>query len=112
MMTNDDLGPLFATPQIETAPDGRHWGAEGREYRAVEVDGEITYEPIPDHTAVVELARQRRDRDRAISDYYVSRDQATLSAIDLAVRDVDGTGRRATDVELAEIVRVLLSDQS
>ena len=43
-MNDNDLGPLFATPQIHTDTDGRHWDGQGREYRAVEVDGEITFE--------------------------------------------------------------------
>lgn len=41
-----DLADLFAAPQLTTDSDGRHWDAAGREYRAVDVDGELAYEPV------------------------------------------------------------------
>ncbi|MFN8081269.1 MAG: hypothetical protein U0Q19_17060 [Kineosporiaceae bacterium] len=42
------LDALFATPQIRTDEDGRHFDAEGREYRiaTVGIDGELTFEPL------------------------------------------------------------------
>jgi hypothetical protein len=36
--------PLFDTPQVTTDDEGRHWH-QGREYVAVDVDGELDYQP-------------------------------------------------------------------
>lgn len=41
-----DLGPLLNAVQIHTDDDGRHWDDDGREYRAVDVDGELDFQPI------------------------------------------------------------------
>lgn len=43
-----DLSPLFSTPQIHTDEHGRHWDDQGHELVAVDVDGELTFAPIPD----------------------------------------------------------------
>jgi len=42
----DDLRSMFAVPQIHTDEHGRHTDAAGREYRAVTVDGETTFEVL------------------------------------------------------------------
>ena len=41
-----DLGPLLNATRIHTDDDGRHFDDQGREYTAVEVDGEVTYRLI------------------------------------------------------------------
>ncbi len=64
----------------------------------------------PDRTAMVELARQRARRAR--DSFGASREEVACWALGLAITDVDGTGRPATDAELAAIVRAFLSDQS
>lgn len=54
-MTADDLGPLFDRVDIHTDDRGRHWDRTGREYRLVEDDVEVSYEPIST-PAAAELA--------------------------------------------------------
>ena len=41
-----DLGPLLNATRIHTDDDGRHFDDQGREYEAVDVDGEVTYRLI------------------------------------------------------------------
>lgn len=42
-MSGFDLWLLTAEPPIFTDADGRHFDEQGREYDAVDVDGEIAY---------------------------------------------------------------------
>lgn len=108
---NPDLGPLFDTPQIFTDNDGRHTDAEGREYRAVDVDGELAFEPITaPHFAAIRIAERRAGwvRDR----FDATREAAACWAIELAITDIDGTGRPATDAELLAVVRALVQDDA
>lgn len=62
---------------------------------------------MSDHAALVKLARDRRTRAQAYDHDYSA---ATLRAIELAVGDVDSTGRPATDEELAAVTRALIGD--
>ena len=45
--TTDPLAELFATQQIHTDDAGIHRDVDGREYVALMVDGETTFEPQP-----------------------------------------------------------------
>ena len=59
----------------------------------------------------LDVARQRRDA--ALRTQLGSRDGVLWWAVELAAKDVDGTGRRpATDAELAAVVRGLIADEA
>lgn len=45
--SRNGLDALFGAPQLSTDENGRHWDADGREYRAVTVEGETTFVPLP-----------------------------------------------------------------
>lgn len=42
-----DLGGLLGADAIYTDATGRHWDGDGREYRAVDVEGDLSYELLP-----------------------------------------------------------------
>ncbi len=60
----------------------------------------------PDHAAVVELARQRAGMARGR--FGASVEEVACWALELAITDIDGTGRPATDAELGTLVRAFL----
>lgn len=62
--SRNGLDALFGAPQLSTDENGRHWGTDGREYRAVLVDGrETAFVPLPvaealETTLVVQVVDQ------------------------------------------------------
>lgn len=63
---------------------------------------------MSDHDALINLARQRAER--ALARFDALGPTATLWGIESAIDDVDGTGRPATDEELAAVTRALIGD--
>ena len=63
---------------------------------------------MSDHAALISLARQRAER--ALARFDALGPTATLWGIESAIDDVDGTGRPATDEELAAVTRALIGD--
>lgn len=43
---SDPIDELLDVVQIHTDADGRHWDTDGREYTAVDIDGELTYTEV------------------------------------------------------------------
>lgn len=104
-----DFNALFVTEQIRTGADGVHRGADGREYDAIDVNGELSYAAREPGRLPVEVNPGSERAERAVRRFHeAARDAAAWHLPTLAWATLGAYSAGLTDAELGAVARALL----